>query len=462
MLFNSVIFILFLLLILALNFLLRKSFLGQRILLLFASLFFYAYWDWKYLVIFLFCICCNYVVGLKINSSKSNSKTYLIIGIVVNLAILFAFKYFNFFNDSLIAFFKLFGIGINSFTYQVLLPIGISFYTFQAISYIVDVYRLKTKPISGFLEFALYLSFFPQIIAGPIERVNSLYPQLIGKLIPTQAQFKEGFFLFTIGLFQKVMIGDASGRIVDAIFFDLKKHTSFEILSASLLFTFQIYADFAGYSNMARGIGLFYGIDLSKNFKQPYFSRNIREFWKNWHISLSTWLKDYLYVPLGGNKKGKSRYFMNILIVMLLGGLWHGASWNFIVWGAYHGFLLIMYQIIKPGIKSNRISIMLTFLFVSFGWVLFRLHSLEQFEAYVIQVKSLTLGPFYLRFLKIIFTFGSVSFLIDWLQKKHKNDAVFINLKSQGLAFGMAISLLIVSVIYIVIKKPNPFIYFQF
>jgi D-alanyl-lipoteichoic acid acyltransferase DltB (MBOAT superfamily) len=462
MLFNSVIFILFLLLVIALNFFLRKSANGQKLLLLFASLFFYGYWDWKYLAILLFCICCNYGIGLKIVSDKKNSKTFLIAGVVVNLAILFAFKYFNFFNDSLIAFFQLFNIGIDSFTYQVLLPIGISFYTFQAISYIVDVYKLRAKPITNFFDFALYLSFFPQVIAGPIERVNSLYPQLKGKLLPTYAQFKEGFFLFTIGLFQKVMIGDASGKIVDAVFFDLNRYTSFEILSASLLFTFQIYADFAGYSNMARGIGLFFGIDLSQNFKQPYLSRNIREFWHNWHISLSTWLKDYLYIPLGGNRKGKTRYFVNILIVMLLGGLWHGASWNFVVWGAYHGVLLVLYELFRPGIKSDIISILLTILLVSLGWVLFRLHSLEQFEIYITQVKSLTVGPFYLRFIKMIFAFGSALFLIDWLQIKYEKDAFFVNFKSQGLAFGMALSLFFVCLIYIVINKPYPFIYFQF
>ena len=462
MLFNSIIFILFLLLILGLNFLLRKNSFGQKILLLLASLFFYAFWNWKYLAILVFCICCNYVVGLKIASSKDNSQRYLIGGIVVNLGILVTFKYFNFFNDSIVAFFNLFNLGVDSFTYKVLLPIGISFYTFQAISYIVDVYKLRAKPILSFLDFALYLSFFPQVIAGPIERVNSLYPQLKGKLLPTYAQFKEGFFLFTIGLFQKVMIGDACGRIVDTIFFDLKHYTSFEILSASLLFTFQIYADFAGYSNMARGIGLFFGVELSQNFKQPYFSRNIQEFWRNWHISLSTWLKDYLYIALGGNRKGRMRYFINILIVMLLGGLWHGASWNFIVWGIYHGILLVLFQVFKPKIKFNFISIVITFLFVSLGWVLFRLHSWEQFETYMTQVKSLTAGPFYLRFLKMIFSFGGALFVIDWLQRRFNSDAFFIHFKSQSLAFGIALSLFLVCIIYIMIKEPYPFIYFQF
>ncbi|NGY36576.1 MBOAT family protein [Flavobacterium sp. XN-5] len=373
-----------------------------------------------------------------------------------------AFKYFNFFSDSVVAIFNFFDLSVNSFTYEVLLPIGVSFYTFQAISYIVDVYKLRAKPILSFLDFALYLSFFPQVIAGPIERVNRFYPQLKGKLMPTYEQFKEGFFLFTIGLFQKVMIGDACGRIVDTIFFDLKHYTSFEILSASLLFTFQIYADFAGYSNMARGIGLFFGVQLSQNFKQPYFSRNIQEFWRTWHISLSTWLKDYLYIPLGGSRKGKIRGFINILIVMLLGGLWHGASWNFVVWSAYHAIALVLFQVFKPKIKFNYISITLTFLFVSLGWVLFRLNSLEQFESYIIQMKSLTVGPFYLRFLKMIVSFGSVLFLIDWFQRRFNSDAFLIHFKSQSLAFGIALSLFLVCIIYISIKKPYPFIYFQF
>lgn len=462
MLFNSVIFILFLLLIIGLNFSLRKNTLGQKILLLSASLFFYAFWNWKYLAIMLFCICFNYSIGLKIASSNNNSKIYLTAGIVINFAVLVAFKYFNFFNDSIIAFFKLFDLDVDSFAYKVLLPIGISFYTFQAISYLVDVYRLTAKPIFSFLDFALYLSFFPQVIAGPIERVNSLYPQLKGKLIPTYVQLKEGFFLFTIGLFQKVMIGDACGRIVDTIFFDLRHYTSFEIISASLLFTFQIYADFAGYSNMARGIGLFFGIELSQNFKQPYFSRNIQEFWRNWHISLSTWLKDYLYIPLGGNRNGKTRYFINIIIVMLFGGLWHGASWNFVFWGAYHGVLLILFQLFNPRIKSDFISIVLTFIFVSVGWIFFCLHSLEQLEIYMNQLKLLTVGPFYMRFMKMIFSFGFALFLIDWLQRRFKSDAFLIRFKNQSFAFGVALSLFLVSLIYITSKEPNPFIYFQF
>jgi len=386
----------------------------------------------------------------------------MILGVIVNLSILIAFKYFNFFNDSVIAFFNLFGVTIDKFSYQVLLPIGISFYTFQAISYIIDVYKLKSKPISGFSDFALYLSFFPQIIAGPIERVDSLYPQLKGKFNPTFNQFKEGVFLFTIGLFQKVMIGDASGRIVDPIFFDLKRYSSFEILSASLLFSFQIYADFAGYSNMARGIGLFFGVNLSKNFRQPYLSKNIRDFWRNWHISLSNWLKDYLYIPLGGNRKGRIRYFANILIVMLIGGLWHGANWNFIIWGAYHGLLLILYQLFKQSFRFDLINIMLTFSLVSIGWVIFRVDSFEQVVIYLDQIKAMSLGPFYLRFLKIIFSFGSVLFLIDLLQRKYVNDAFFMEFKYQSLAFGMTAGMLLISIIYIIIKKPYPFIYFQF
>jgi alginate O-acetyltransferase complex protein AlgI len=213
---------------------------------------------------------------------------------------------------------------------------------------------------------------------------------------------------------------------------------------------------------MARGIGLFFGVNLSKNFRKPYLSKNIRDFWRNWHISLSNWLKDYLYIPLGGNRKGRIRYFANILIVMLIGGLWHGANWNFIIWGAYHGLLLILYQLFKQSFRFDLINIMLTFSLVSIGWVIFRVDSFEQVVIYLDQIKAMSLGPFYLRFLKIIFSFGSVLFLIDLLQRKYVNDAFFMEFKYQSLAFGMTAGMLLISIIYIIIKKPYPFIYFQF
>ena len=461
MLFNSFIFFIFLFIVLSVFYFL-KNVLFKKYWLLLSSLFFYGYWNWKLLGLLLLCIVSNYYIALCVRNSAKSFKHWLIIGIFFNLSILVLFKYFNFFIDSFDQITKLLGFSLDQVHLYLILPIGISFYNFKAIAYLVDVYKKEIEPTKKIVDLALYLSFFPQLIAGPIQRAKYIFPQLSSPLTPSKTQLKEAFFLISIGLFQKVMIGDACGRIVDPIFIDLSKYSSFEILSAVLLFTFQIYADFAGYSNMARGLAKLFGIELTINFKQPYRSKNIKEFWEKWHISLSSWLRDYLYIPLGGNRNGKNILYRNLLIVMILGGLWHGAGWNYILWGLYHGILLIMYHSTKSISLPNYVNNALTFVAISFGWAIFRITSLTQLNLFLEELIVMDLGNYYGRFLKMILTFGGVLFLIDWLQIKYKNDAIFTGFKNQSFAFGLTSSLFFISLLYLLIKKTSPFIYFQF
>lgn len=462
MLFNSYIFFIFLGIVLPVFYGIKNNTL-KKIWVLLSSLFFYAYWDWRFLSLLLFSIITTYFLGKKISENKLHGKKWLGFGILINILILGFFKYYGFFIDSFNRVFQDSNISLDFLHLKIILPIGISFYTFQSIGYLIDVYKKECGVNHSFLDFSLFISFFPQLVAGPIERAQHILPQFEKKLLPTKIQIKEGIYLVVIGLFQKVMIGDACGRIVDAIFLDFNKYATFEIMSATLLFTIQIYADFSGYSNMARGIAKLMGIDLMINFKQPYLSINISDFWKRWHISLSSWLRDYLYIPLGGNQKGKLNTLKNVMIVMILGGIWHGAGWNFIFWGIYHGFLLILFHVLgKYSSMPKPLNILFTLFFVIIGWFIFRVNEPIQFYEFYESLKHFSLGDFYGRFIKMIFVFGGAMFLIDWLQIRLKSDAFLINLKNQSLALGIASSLFLVCLIYLLVKKPLPFIYFQF
>ncbi len=454
MLFNSFIFWIFLALVLPIYvFLKNERF--KKIWLLLTSLFFYGYWEWKWLSLLIFSIALNFYLGNKLEKSVKYLKAILIFGISLNLGMLAVFKYFNFFIENLNYFFPI-------ETLHLVLPIGISFYTFHAIGYLLDIYRKDIESTKSWLDFSLYMCFFPFLIAGPIVRAKHFLPQLKNKLIISKTQWQEAFFLISIGLFQKVMIGDACGRMVDAIFYDFSKYATFEIICATLLFSFQIYADFAGYSNIARGLGKLFGIEFLPNFAQPYFSKNIKEFWSRWHISLSSWLRDYLYIPLGGNKNGEFRTLRNLLLVMTLGGLWHGAGWNFVLWGLYHGTLLVWFRKWSWDFKNKYLNILFTFFLVTIGWFLFRIHSLNEINTLYHKLLAFEFGQFPLRYLKMVLSFGVIITLIDGLQLKHRNDAFLVAYKNKAFVTGIACMMIIVSFLYIFIKKPSPFIYFQF
>jgi D-alanyl-lipoteichoic acid acyltransferase DltB (MBOAT superfamily) len=313
----------------------------------------------------------------------------MVMSLVINLGILFVFKYFNFVFDSLQTLLAYFSVNVNLPGLRVLLPVGISFYTFQSLSYTIDVYRGDVKPEKHFGIFALYVSFFPQLVAGPIERATHLLPQFFEEKQFCPERFHMGLQKILWGLFKKVVIADRLAMYVNSVYNNVESHEGLSFIIATYFFAFQIYCDFSGYSDMAIGSAKILGFDLMENFNRPYFASNIVDFWRRWHISLSTWLRDYLYIPLGGNRQGKSRTQVNLLITMLLGGLWHGANWTFVVWGGIHGVLLVLSKVmgpvwsriesstqIPPGvIKIGKI--ILTFHLVCFAWVFFRANSIS-------------------------------------------------------------------------------------
>ena len=341
MLFNSLEFFLFLPIVFILYWFVCKKYLKtQNILLLIASYVFYGMWDWRFLSLILFSTIVDYFVALKINTleHQTKRKLWLSVSIIFNLGLLGFFKYYNFFVDSWVDLVSMFGYHMQStWTLKVILPVGISFYTFQTMSYSFDVYYKKIKPTRDFLSFAAFVSFFPQLVAGPIERASNLLHQITNKRTFNYNQSVSGLKLILWGLFKKVVIADALGPLVDDIFTNYNSYPSSTLILGAVFFSFQIYGDFSGYSDIAIGTSRLFGFNLMKNFSFPYFSRDIAEFWRRWHISLSTFLKDYLYIPIGGNKHGAIRTNINLMITMLLGGLWHGASWNFITWGAING-----------------------------------------------------------------------------------------------------------------------------
>jgi len=358
-----------------------------------ASCIFYGAWSWQFLMLMFVSIttdfvCAKYIYRL---SNPRARKSLLVLNFVVNLGILGFFKYFNFFEANLRALLHIFGVSISSNLLHIVLPVGISFYTFQAMSYSFDVYRKKLIPAKNFLDYSLFVTFFPQLVAGPIERASHLLPQVISPRVLNLNQFREGSYLIFWGLFQKIFIADNLAKIANAYFIPADSYNGATVILGLYAFAFQIYCDFSGYSNIARGLGKLMGFNLMVNFNLPYFATNPSEFWRRWHISLSTWLRDYLYIPLGGNRKGNIITYRNLAITMFLGGLWHGAAWTFVFWGIYHGMLLIVHRLLDPflskipAIKNyflNKIWFFLRVVFffhlVCAGWLLFRAQSMGQ------------------------------------------------------------------------------------
>lgn len=470
MLFNSFIFLFFLAIVLPIFYLLpKKSY--KNIFLLAASYFFYGYWDWRFCLLLLLSTIVDYYIGLWIHNKEDVKRRKLLLytSLSVNLGILGFFKYFNFFIDSFQTMINGLGGNVDSLHLNIILPVGISFYTFQTLSYTFDVYRKKLEPTNNIIDFALFVSFFPQLVAGPIERAKDLLPQLYNKLSPTKDQLKEGATLLVLGLFRKVMIGDTAGRIVDHIFGNLHLYKSIEIIAAVLLFGIQIYADFSGYSKIARGTAKLLGIELMVNFEQPYLSRNITEFWRRWHISLSSWLKDYLYITLGGNRKGQARTYINLMITMLLGGLWHGASWNFVIWGGLHGFYLAAHKFFSKGKTEydpiTRLKdipkVMLTFVLVAFTWLFFRATSWESTQQIFSTIFDWQASEYAHIFTQILLSYFVLTFALDIIENRFGHTFV-LRFKSISIRLGILISLFVVTLIYIFQSKPLPFIYFQF
>jgi D-alanyl-lipoteichoic acid acyltransferase DltB (MBOAT superfamily) len=391
MLFNSLQFAVFFAVVYGLYLVLDHR--RQNWLLLAASVVFYGSWDWRFLFLLLASTALNYLLGLAIDraSDRKRRRLLLIVSVCGNLSILGFFKYCNFFAQNLVLLIDRMGFSVSPPVLNVVLPLGISFYTFQAMSYTIDIYYGRLKPAKSYLDVTLFVIFFPQLVAGPIERATHLLPQMLSPRRVTLDKFHEGAYLILWGLFQKVFVADNLARIADPVFAAPPPYRGAEVLVGVYAFAFQIFCDFAGYSNIARGLGKCMGFDIMVNFRLPYFSTNPREFWQRWHISLSNWLRDYLYIPLGGNRNGTLKTYRNLAITMLLGGLWHGAAWTFVFWGAYHGALLIGHRLIeglrgtaapgKGGAGSGAwraVKVVFFFHLICVSWILFRARSLTQ------------------------------------------------------------------------------------
>ena len=391
MLFNSINFILFFPAVVFLYFLLPHRF--RWMLLLAASYYFYMCWKAEYIILILLSTIVDYIAAIQMakQNTSSRRRLYLILSLVVNLGMLFSFKYFNFFNDSFRAVFNQFNLFYGVPAFKLLLPVGISFYTFQTLSYTIDVYSKQREPEKHLGIFALYVAFFPQLVAGPIERSTRLLPQLIKKHNFDYDRVTDGLKLMLWGFFKKIVIADRVAVIVNQVYINPQDAAGLPLLIGTYLFAFQIYCDFSGYSDIAIGAAKVFGIDLMQNFRRPYFAKSIREFWQRWHISLSTWFRDYLYKSLGGSHATRWRWYYNIMIVFLISGLWHGANWTFVIWGGLHGSyylfsywtrnlrpkLITLFKLDRAPFLLKLFRVLFIFHIVLLGWIFFRANSLS-------------------------------------------------------------------------------------
>ncbi len=466
MLFNSIPFIIFFAVVMSAQFIFKNQRI-RRIILLVASYFFYGYWDWRFLSLILLSTCVDYYAGSKIykTEDKKKRKRYLLISLVTNLGLLGFFKYFNFFIESANSVFGAFGLNLS--TLNIILPVGISFYTFQTLSYTIDIYRHRLKPTSSFLNFAVFVAFFPQLVAGPIVRAKEFLPQIERGVKFDRKEIQDGLQIFIFGMIKKVLIADRLAFFVDKVFDAPVVFNSLTVWLSVIAYSIQIYCDFSGYSDMAIGLAKCMGFDLPINFKMPYVARNITEFWRRWHITLSTWLRDYLYIPLGGNKKGEVKTYINLMITMLLGGLWHGASWNFVIWGGIHGAGLAVHKfILKKRTKlenKNRIitglSMLFTYMFVITCWVFFRSQSLE--------TSMVVLKKMYLDFAPAIeWLYTPLLFIIPIVIISHivgqLNGEKYPIVDIRKALNQYIILFILFGLFFLAPVNPAPFIYFQF
>ena len=476
MIFDSFTFLLFLSIVLFLYAVLAHRW--QNRMLLVASYVFYGWWDYRFLSLILISTIVDYFCGIKIHNTTNvkQRKFFLTLSILCNLGILGSFKYYNFFVESIIMGMQNLGVSANLGSLHIILPVGISFYTFQTMSYTIDVYRNECEVEKDFLNFALFVSFFPQLVAGPIERARNLLPQVRNPRTVTKENIRTGICLILEGYFRKVVIADSIAMAVEQSFagYDVLPWT--RLLSGVYLFAFQIYADFSGYSCIARGISRLLGFELMRNFKQPYLSTSITEFWHRWHISLSTWLRDYLYIPLGGNKKGKTRTYVNLMTTMILGGLWHGASWTFVIWGGIHGLMLAIHKIMlrgkrvvinsfetnessSPNILFQILKIFVVFNLVCLTWIFFRAQSLAEAGTYLWRILRLQGNGSIADFISPLLFIGLLLF-IDLPQYITGNQTVVT--KWKPVFIGVVYGIYLLGIMTYGGSIDVPFIYFQF
>jgi D-alanyl-lipoteichoic acid acyltransferase DltB (MBOAT superfamily) len=483
MLFNSIDFAVFLPLVFVFYwFLFQKNLGAQNTFLAIVSYVFYGWWDWRFLSLIIFSTLIDYTIGLQLDKTKSilQRKLLLWTSVIINLGFLGFFKYFNFFLDNFIQAFSFFGQDISSSSLNIILPVGISFYTFQTLSYTIDIYRKQLQPTKNFIAFSAFVSFFPQLVAGPIERATNLLPQFYKKRQFDKSNAILGLRQILWGLFKKIVIADNCAEIANEIFNNSDSYGGTTLIVGAIMFTFQIYGDFSGYSDIAIGVARLFGFKLMKNFAFPYFSRDMAEFWRRWHISLSTWFRDYLYIPLGGSHGSLLIKVRNIFIIFIVSGFWHGANWTFVAWGTLNAVYFLPLLLLKRNrVHTGDISdksvfptfmelsqMLFTFSLTVLAWVFFRADSITHALLFIgnsinglLEVKNyfetyhMLIGIIPVLIILIIFI------LIEWRGRK---TAFAIYSLSSYRYLNTAFYYVILMTLYFYSGKPQEFIYFQF
>jgi D-alanyl-lipoteichoic acid acyltransferase DltB (MBOAT superfamily) len=479
MLFNSIDFAIFLPIVFILYWFGTKGNLKlQNIILLVSSYFFYACWDWRFLFLLVFSTVLDYYTGIKIHEAgtQARKRFWLCLSICINLGFLGVFKYYNFFVSSFADGLSLLGLHINYSTLAVILPVGISFYTFHGLSYVLDIYKDRIKPEKNFIDYSVFVSFFPLLVAGPIERATHLLPQIKQKRVFDYSKAVDGLRQILWGLFKKIVIADNCAEYANQIFDHSAGHNGSTLLLGAVFFAFQIYGDFSGYSDIALGTARLFGIDLLRNFAFPYFSRDIAEFWRRWHISLSSWFRDYLYIPLGGSKGGTWMKVRNTFIIFLVSGFWHGANWTFIAWGLLNA-IYIMPSILFNTNRNNLdivaqgkhlptikevLSIMLTFGLTVLAWIFFRAENISHAVNYTAGIISPSffrwpdaLPDISLMLLLVLFL------LIEWRGREQQYAIADLGIRwRRPLRWGFYF--VILELIFLFAGNPQQFIYFEF
>ena len=481
MTFTTLTFLIFFLVVFALYWSLRNR-RAQNVLLVIASYIFYGWWDWRYCLLMVAASFLDYFVGLGLNKAEVPWKRKLLLtcGLTGNLSMLGFFKYFNFFAENFQLAASKLGWHVDPVMLKVVLPVGISFYTFQTMAYSIDIYRRKMRGTNQLLEYLSYVSFFPQLVAGPIERATHLLPQFFKDRVFSQAMAEDGCRQVLWGLVKKMAVADNLAPIVDAAFANPSAYNGAELALATLAFAFQIYCDFSGYSDIAIGIAKLLGFELMRNFAYPYFSQSVGEFWRRWHISLSTWFKDYVYFPLGGSRVSKSRMIFNVMVTFVLSGLWHGASWNFLIWGALNG-IGVLPDIMRPTHSRRNagempveypsakafLKVLVTFTFICFGWVFFRAMNFADAITVLKRIGSFAVNPQPLGGLLRADETGGIVFIVvgllvvfEWFKRRYVHPLVFDRWPKpvRWLAYSSFIWL----IVYLGTYGSGTFIYFQF
>lgn len=480
MLFNSIEFLVFLPIVFILYWFVFKQLKIQNLFLVIASYIFYGWWSKEFLILIAITTLLSYVSGILIDKFKNNKTQQQFVNatnIILNLAILGYCKYCNFFGGSFVQLLNFIGFKADWVTINIILPVGISFYTFQALSYSIDVYRGKIKPTRDIVAFFAYISFFPQLVAGPIERATNLLPQMLKRRQFDYYSAVDGCRQILWGFFKKMVIADNCAVAVDTIWNNYQSESGFTLFMGGVFFAFQIYGDFSGYSDIAIGCAKLFGISLKQNFNFPYFSRDIAEFWRRWHISLTTWFKDYVYIPMGGNRCSMQRVLFNTIVIFLISGIWHGANWTFIIWGLYNATLFIPLLILRKNRKNIDVvaknkflptlretsQILITFVFVVFGWIIFRAPSIQMGINYIERVFSNSFFSFEMPYGKSVAIGIIFMLIVEWFNRDRSYGLQFNNygiLKYSALRWIIYYSIIIATILFMNINQR--FIYFQF